>query len=196
MTTENSEMLGMEGDRNIPELQRDLQPFLDLEKDYGGWLKVNGAKGRRSMESMVARSGLFVSAHEGQPVLWRQMTTLVHYNYLMEEILDLGSSAEVKKTSHTKASKDTSSALANLSVDPKPLKASISTVMAQAIEQKLVSEDYLELLRGEPVVLYRAVQKTNYSRPKLVPDELGRILPLITDIYISRAFFEVISTAL
>ncbi|KAI7279036.1 hypothetical protein KC345_g5595 [Hortaea werneckii] len=136
--------------------------FLDLGKDYGGWLKVNGEEGRRSMESMAARSGLFLPAHEGQSVLWRQMTTLVHYNHLMEEFLELDQ----------------------------------STVIAQDVEQKLASEDYLELLRGEPVVLHQAVQKTNYSRPELVPDELGRILPLITDIYIGRAFFEVISTAL
>ncbi|KAI7490427.1 hypothetical protein KC351_g647 [Hortaea werneckii] len=170
--------------------------FLDLGKDYGGWLKVNGAEGRRSIESMAALSGLFLPAHEGQPVLWRQMITLGHYNHLMEEILELGSSAQVKKKAPAKAYKDTTNALANLSIDPKPLKASISTVIAQAVEQKLASEDYLELLRGEPVVLHQAVQKTNCSRPELVPDELGRILPLITDIYISRAFFEVISTAL
>ncbi|KAI7169341.1 hypothetical protein KC360_g7538 [Hortaea werneckii] len=142
--------------------------FLDLGKDYVGWLKVNGAEGRRSMESMAARSGLFLPAHEGQPVLWRQMTTLVHYNHLKRRYWTW---------------------------DP-PLKASIPTVIAQAVEQKLASEDYLELLRGEPVVLHQAVQKTNYSRPELVPDELGRTLPLVTDIYISRAFFEVINPAL
>lgn len=39
------------------------------------------------------------------------------------------------------------------------------------------------------------MNKQYYSRPELVPDERGRILPLLTDRYISVAFFEAINAS-
>ncbi|KAK6376251.1 hypothetical protein LTR81_027841 [Elasticomyces elasticus] len=85
--------------------------------------------------------------------------------------------------------------MAKLTVDPKPPKASISDVIAQADEQRVASEDYLDLLRSEPVVLNQAVNMIEASRPELVPDDRGRILPLIADRYLSIAFLEVLSNA-
>ena len=85
--------------------------------------------------------------------------------------------------------------MTNLTLRPKPLRASITEVHAEAVEQKTASEVYLELLRSEPVVLSFAVNMTNSSRLELVPDDRGRILPMITDKYISIAFFEVMCNA-
>lgn len=85
--------------------------------------------------------------------------------------------------------------MAKLTLAPKPLKESIPDILAQAAEQKLASETYLDLLRSEAVVLNHAVNMSNHSRPELVPDERGRILPMITDRYISFAFFEVMHNA-
>lgn len=125
----------------------------------------------------------------------RQTMTLIFYNYLMEEILDLGSDTRATKESSARGERDLSGALANLTVEPKPLKASISEITAQADEQKATAEDYLELLRREPIVLNSAVNMTSGSRPELVPDDRGRILPVFADRYTSSAFFEVVDTA-
>ncbi|KAK3657546.1 hypothetical protein LTR56_002321 [Elasticomyces elasticus] len=162
--------------------------FMDVGKDYGRWMKPNGAEG------MAARypSGM-MPAHEAMPFLHRQMTTYICYNHLIEEILDLGSNSRAKKTPGKKSTKDTADAMAKLTIAPKPLKASISEVIAQADEQKTASEDYLELLRSEPVVLNHAVNMINYSRPELVQDDRGRILRMFADKYLSIALFEVVS---
>jgi len=125
----------------------------------------------------------------------RQECTYKWYNHLIEEILDLDSESRPRQMSSKKATKETGDAMAKLTIAPKPLKASISDVIAQAVEQRVASQDYLELLRCEPVVLNQAVNMTNSSRPELVPDDRGRILPLFADKYLSVAFFEVMSDA-
>lgn len=57
-------------------------------------------------------------------------------------------------------------------------------------------ELYLRLEAGtEPVVLNHAANMANHSRPELVPDDRGRILPMFTDRYISIACFEIMSNA-
>ncbi|KAK4890230.1 hypothetical protein LTR49_028744, partial [Elasticomyces elasticus] len=170
--------------------------FTDLGKDYGQWIEPNGAEGRRSTEEMAASFPLVVvPEHEAMCLITRQTATLVYYNDLIEEILDLGTESRARNIVGRKATKDTVGAMAKLTVVPKPVKISISDVIAQADEQRVASEDYLDLLRSEPVVLNQAVNMINSSRPELVPDDRGRILPLFGDRYISIAFFEVMSNA-
>ncbi|KAK5731631.1 hypothetical protein LTR17_011223 [Elasticomyces elasticus] len=170
--------------------------FMDFDKDYGRWAKPNGAAGTTAAEGMAARYPLgMMPAYEAMPFLNRQMTTYIFYNHLIEEILDLGSNSRAKKTPGKKSTKDTADAMAKLTIVPKPLKASVSEVIAQADEQKVASEDYLELLRSEPVVLNHALNMINFSRPELVQDDRGRILPMFADKYLSIAFFEVVSDA-
>ncbi|KAK5712037.1 hypothetical protein LTR15_012106 [Elasticomyces elasticus] len=170
--------------------------FIDLGKDYGQWMEANGPEGRQSLEAMVTSAPLVViPANEAVPLITRQTTTFIFYNHLIEEILDLGSNSRAKNTSGRKSTKETADAMAKLTITPKPLKACISEVVAQADEQRVASEDYLELLRSEPVVLNQAVNVTNFSRPELVQDDRGRILPMLADKYLSIAFFEVVSDA-
>lgn len=170
--------------------------FVDLGKDYGRWTKPNGSAGRRAFEDMAARTGLLLPGNEAPLLISRQQTTFIFYNHLIEEILDLGSESRVKQISSIRrVPEGPANALANLTLAPKPLKASIAEVIAQAMDQKVASEDILELLRSEPVVLNYAVNMTNSSRPELVPDERGRILPMFTDKYLSIAFFEVMCNA-
>ena len=64
--------------------------------------------------------------------------------------------------------------MTNLTLRPKPLRASITEVHAEAVEQKTASEVYLELLRSEPVLSF-AVNMTNSSRLELVPDDRGSL---------------------
>ncbi|KXS94242.1 hypothetical protein AC578_10103 [Pseudocercospora eumusae] len=170
--------------------------FVNLGKDYGRWLKPIGAEGRRAVDDMAARFGLIVPANEAYSIIIRQTATFLHYNHLIEEILDIDSENRAKKVSSVRrTTNEPAKAMAKLTLAPKPLKASIAEVLSQAAEQKVASEAYLDLLRSEPVVLNHAVNMTNSSRPELVPDERGRILPMITDKYISTAFFEVMCDA-
>jgi hypothetical protein len=48
------------------------------------------------------------------------------------------------------------------------------------------------MCRTEPVFLTHVVNNWFFSQPGLVPDEKGRIMPLVTDKYISVSIFEVI----
>ncbi|KAK5687680.1 hypothetical protein LTS10_001820 [Elasticomyces elasticus] len=153
--------------------------FNDLGKDYGRWHQADEAEDRQSMTEMAARYPLVVvPAREARLLINRQTATFVYYNHLIEEILNLGSDSRARGTSGRKATKETADAFAKLTIAPKPLKASIS-----------------DLLRSEPVVLDHAVNMMNWSRPELVPDDLGRVLPLFADKYLSIAFFEVMSSA-
>jgi hypothetical protein len=169
--------------------------FVDLGKDYGTYMTANHAEGRRSMEDMGVRTGVIIPANVGVLIITRQMTTFVHYIHLIEEILELGSETRVTKTSTKKSANATTTAMANLRIDPKPVKASISEVIYQAAEQKNALEDWLSLLRSEPVALNQAVRKMYHSRPELVADDRGRILPLMADKFLSTAFFEVMQEA-
>jgi len=169
--------------------------FVRLDQTYGQWVKPNGADGLRRTEDFAARWKLILPSHEALPLIERQKNTFLYYNHLIEEILDMGSQSRAKKAVSKKPSKDAASALANLTIAPKPLKASISEVIAQAIEQKVAAEDYLHLLRREPLVLNQAVNRKYHSRPELVPDDRGRIMPLFTDKHISTALFDVLADA-
>lgn len=195
---------GGPGDRQVIQVQAQRRPdarknewtlFVDLGKDYGQYVKPNGAEGRRSLQDMAARYGLVVPANEGELIILRQTTTFIHYNHLIEEILDLGSDARARKASTKKSTDTTADAMAKLRIDSQPLKASLPDVITQAIEQKATLEDWLSLLRSEPVALNSAVNMAYHSRPELVPDDRGRILPLITDKYLSAAFFDVMKEA-
>lgn len=171
--------------------------FLDSGKEYGRWIRPNGAEGRRALHEMAAMSALIVPSNEAYLLISRQTTTYLFYNNLIEEILELGSEGKASYASSVKrATKETANAMAKLDIAPKTLKVSIAEVVTQAIEQKVSSEAYLELLRSEPVVLNHAVNMTKSSRPELVQDDQGRILPNFTDKYISIAFFEVVCNAL
>ncbi|KAK5705489.1 hypothetical protein LTR97_002608 [Elasticomyces elasticus] len=138
---------------------------------------------------------VIVPARQARLLINRQTATFAYYNHLIEEILILGSDSRARDNSGKKATKETADSIAKLTIAPKPLKASFCDVIAQADEQRSASEDYLQLLRSEPVVLDHAVNMMNWSRPELVPDDLGRVLPLFADKYLSIAFFEVMSSA-
>lgn len=146
------EVTKVQSERRAPARANEWAVFADTGKDYGQYVTPNGAEGRRSLKDMAARSGLVIPGNEAEPLLLRQLTTFIHYNHLIEEILDLGSETRVTKTA-AKKSKDksadtTAGAMANLKIDPKPLKVSMSEVIAQAAEQKATLEDWLSLLRS------------------------------------------------
>lgn len=147
------------------------------------------------MGFMAEHFGNVFRAGEGELIIKRPTHLFVFYNHLVEEILKLGSKRRPTQDSSRKTSKETTKAMAKLAIVPKPLKLSVSEVLAQALEHKTASEDRLDSLRSEAVVLNDAVMNTFRSRPEVVPDDRGRILPLLNDKYLSRAFFETMINA-
>lgn len=112
----------------------------------------------------------------------------------MEEILELGSETRIKEAPPKKANEALVTAISNLTIQPAPLKSSYAEVRNQAMESKNALEDYLLLLRSEPIVLDQAVNAAYWSRAELVADDRGRILPAITDRHLSAALFEAVVT--
>ncbi|KAK5712196.1 hypothetical protein LTR17_018062 [Elasticomyces elasticus] len=195
-------MYGSEGEMNIPELQRDLQrKYRNVgAKVESLWRNFTPKQREQAMRETVGDGpseqmrflsrpwqGLrsldkfplvVVPEHEAVHLINRQTPTITYYNQFdrRNPRVRIGEQSEEY-------------------IVPKPLKASISDVIAQADEQRVASEDYLDLLRSEPVVLNQAVNMIEASRPELVPDDRGRILPRLADRYLSVAFFEVMSNA-
>jgi hypothetical protein len=178
--------------RNFSENERTC--FIPNE-NYGAHLVPgSGAPDGRIPMSDAMELCLIPSAL-GQPILERQENLFQFLSHLIEEILDLDSETRQKQAPRRNVDKALATAASQLTIQPKPLKSSLPEVRTQAIESKTALEDYLFLLRTEPVVLNQAVNAAYWSRAELVPDDRGRILPVMTDRYLSAAFFDAVTTA-
>jgi hypothetical protein len=161
---------------------------------YGKTLEATAGGQFPELPSTQAKSVL-IPGTVGRPVLMRQQYLFQFLNHIIEEILDLDSETRQKQAPKRNVDKALTTAASQLTIQPKPLKNSLPEVRAQAMESKAALEDYLFLLRAEPVVLNQAVNAAYWSRAELVPDDRGRILPVITDRYLSAAFFDAVTTA-
>ncbi|KAH1584875.1 hypothetical protein KXX69_009137 [Aspergillus fumigatus] len=142
--------------------------------------------------SAAINTGCCVSLLTGELILQRQSYLLLALNILIEDILEEGSSSREKALRFKKPEETAHTALSAMSTDAKPRKVSLQDVLALALDQKNNLEDYSSLCRTEPVFLAHAVNNWFFSQPGLVPDEKGRVMPLVTDKYISMSIFEVI----
>ncbi|EAW25757.1 uncharacterized protein NFIA_045770 [Aspergillus fischeri NRRL 181] len=142
--------------------------------------------------STAISSGCCVSLLAGELILQRQYYLLSALNILVEAILEEASSSREKTLRPKKPEEITRTALSAMSTDAKPGKVSLQDILALALDQKNNLEDYLSLCRTEPVFLTHVVNNWFFSQPGLVPDEKGRIMPLVTDKYISVSIFEII----
>lgn len=125
----------------------------------------------------------------------RQLHTLQILNILVEDILDIGSKTRETKVLPKKLEHAALDALSKLSIVQDRGVTSLKSLLDSARDQKSSLDDYLNLCRSEPVFLAHMVNLWFFTRPELVQDERGRILPLITDKYISIVVFEMIHNA-
>jgi hypothetical protein len=131
----------------------------------------------------------------GELVLQRQLYMLQTLNIVIEDILDIGSRTRDRKKPSKKSDKATTAALSKLSIQEPAKSLSLPDLINSAADQKATLEEYLTLLSTEPVVLTHAVNFCFFSRPELLPDEGGRMLPAHTDKYISGAVLETVYNA-
>ncbi|GLA61985.1 hypothetical protein AtubIFM56815_003911 [Aspergillus tubingensis] len=170
--------------------------FLD-GPDYGRSYDVTDPDKYREVMaglSTAVQAGICVPRATGELILMRQTYFLQSLNILVEDILDQGSSLP-QNPRPKKTEKAAREALSSLSLDSKPEKLSLKDLAARAWDQKTALEDYLYLCRTEPEFLVHVVNIWFFSRPELVPDDRGRMLPLTTDKYISICFVEAVYNA-
>lgn len=77
----------------------------------------------------------------------------------------------------------------------KALPPSLSVLSAMAMDHKASLEEHLELLTTEPAVFAHSVNDCYLSRPELLPDEKGRMLPAAPDKNLSWAIFDAVHHA-
>lgn len=133
-----------------------------------------------------------VPQRAGQLVLGRQWTLFILWKRLVEGILDIGSTTESSSPRPQKREKAVISAISNLSIACHQEKLSLLDMMNSALDQKTAMKDYLALCSTEPIVLNEILHAWFYSRPELIPDEKGRVLPMRGDKYNNISIFELI----
>ncbi|ROV99789.1 hypothetical protein VSDG_03001 [Cytospora chrysosperma] len=173
---------------------KDCWSFFMSDEDYGTSYRVT--VDREVFLSEVAKAvqaRVCIPQETGELVITRQMQLLQALTIIMDDILELGSTTRTRKERPQKKNTDaTATALEKLSIKARPPKLSLPDLLEIASEQKASMSENLDLLCTEPVVLAHSVNIWFYSRPELVADEKGRLLPVHTDKYISGAFFEAI----
>jgi hypothetical protein len=174
--------------------------FLDEERYGQSFITCDKATYREMMAGVLlpaVRAGVRVPRSTGELILTRQLYILQILNIVVQDILDAGSTSDGStKTRPRKPEKAAREALSALSIDEKPEKLSPADLATHSLDQKSDLEDYLHLCRTEPVFLSNVVHRWFFSRPELVPDEMGRIMAALTDKYISISFFETIHNAI
>ncbi len=189
------EMIRAKGLRHAESFRDCYTMFWDEEK-YGQSFHILS----KHSETLAAfapaiRAGLCVPQSTGELILQRQVYLLQSLNIIVEDILDEDSQSRDRKERPNKSERAVSAGLSKLTIQAAQTKPSLPEMVAGARDQSDSLAEYLGLLSTEPVVLAHAVNICFFSRPELVADENGRMLPVHTDKYISAAFFEAIHSA-
>ncbi|KAK2744836.1 hypothetical protein FQN57_004160 [Myotisia sp. PD_48] len=158
------------------------------ERDYGhGYRARNARSYDRSMSdlSKYVHLGYIFPKSTAILILERQMYLMQGFYNIVLAILRRGATLSAKRL------KNTQMAAIPPPPEPKPAKLSLEDLLANSLEQKSSHQDYLDVCREEPIFLEQAVKHWFLSRPELVPDERGRVLPQQPEKYTSIAIYEV-----
>lgn len=191
-----TEMVRTRGLKYIEPFPNCFSLFLD-DNTYGESFRMLREKEETLQDLLpVIRAGACISQSTGELILTRQISLLQTLNIMIEDILDEGSTTRSRKALPKKSADVASVALSKLTtIQPKPPKVDLSDLHNSALDQKSLLDDSLSLLCTEPVVFAHAINIWFFSRPELVADEKGRVLPAHTDKYISAAVLEAVHSA-
>ncbi|KAF4974893.1 hypothetical protein FZEAL_8259 [Fusarium zealandicum] len=183
------EMVRTKGLRHVNSYKNCWTFFMD--DNYGKSFQVHDKRAMAGFTPAI-QAGLCIPQSTGEFVLQRQINLLQALNIMVEDILEMGSKTRNQNQRPKKSEKPPTAAFSSLSLQPAPAKISLTELAATAHDQGESFQEHVELLSEEPTVLAHDVNITFFSRPELVPDEKGRMLPVHTDKYISAAFFEAV----
>jgi hypothetical protein len=164
------------------------------EDGYGESVKILAEKREEVLANMkpAIEAQLIVPQTTGELILMRQTNLLQLLNFAIEDILDTASTTRTQAKRPKKPTDDATAALAKLSVHSPPKKVELSHLVDMAQDQNSSRADLVVLISTEPTVLAHEVNFCFFSRPELVADEKGRMLPVHTDRYISGAVFDTV----
>lgn len=180
-----------------PEPYKDCWSMFVGEEDYGKAYKVLADRdGFLAEMGPAIQSGLCVPQNTGELIIDRQINLTQSLIVMMDDILDIGSKTRTRKMRpQGRDEPSVAAALEKMVARPKQTKLSVSDLVASSAEQRGSMDENLSLLCTEPVILAHALNLWFYSRPELVADEKGRMLPVHTDKYISAALFDAVHHA-
>lgn len=190
------DMVLNKGLRYAQEMKNCYSLFLD-QNDYGKGFELMHGKTLADIPALqpAIQSGCVIAQSTGELLLNRQMYMLQGLGIIIDDILEEGSTT--RKTDGPPKTKTGPASLSNPTIRaPTQNKAGLTDLVSAAVDQRESAEEYLNLLSSEPVVLAHAVNFTFFSRPELVADEKGRMLPVHTDKHISGAFFDAVHNAI
>nr|ABY83629.1 ipa protein [Plenodomus lingam] len=181
--------------RNASDHNDQFTTFHSKEK-YGQTFATTPGNKREVVASLRSafQAGLIVPQSTGELIMMRQLYILQALNITFEDILDVGSTTRTAKGPTPRPAENATTALAKLSVHSPPTKTELPGLAESAIDQQVSLEDYIDLVSTEPTILAYEVNLWYYTRPELVADDRGRILPAILDKFISGAFFDAVRT--
>jgi hypothetical protein len=164
------------------------------EDGYGESVKILAEKREEVLANMkpAIQAQLIVPQATGELILMRQMNLLQLLNIIIQDILDTASTTRTQAKRPKKSTDEATAALAKLSVHSPPKNVELSHLVDTVQDQTSSREDLVSLITTEPTVLAHEVNFCFFSRPELIADEKGRILPVHTDRYISGAVFDAV----
>ncbi|KAL1792916.1 hypothetical protein ACET3X_009423 [Alternaria dauci] len=176
---------------------KDCYTLFLTEDGYGESVKIVADKKVEVLANMkpAIQAQMIVPQATGDLILMRQMNLLQLLNIAIEDILDTASTTRTQTKRPKKPTDDATAALAKLSVHSPSKKVELSDVLDMAQDQISSREDLINLISTEPTVLAHEVNFCFFSRPELVADEKGRMLPVHTDKYISGSVFDAVHDA-
>ncbi|EUC43584.1 hypothetical protein COCMIDRAFT_7017 [Bipolaris oryzae ATCC 44560] len=175
---------------------KDCYTLFLTEDGYGESVKILAEK-QEVLANMkpAMQAGFIVPQATGELILMRQINLLQLLNIAIEDILDTASTTRAQTKQPNKSNEDTAEALAKLSIQSPPKKVELVDLVDVAKDRLSSSEDLIALISTEPTVLTHEVNFSFFSRPELVADEKGRMLPVHTDKYISGAVLDAVHGA-
>ncbi|KAI4949223.1 hypothetical protein J4E91_005687 [Alternaria rosae] len=167
------------------------------EDGYGESVEILAEKREEVLANMKAaiQAQVIVPQATGELILMRQINLLQLLNFSIEGILDTASTTRTQAKRPKKPADEATAALAKLSVHSAPKKVELSDLVGVAHDQVSSREDIVSLIATEPTVLAHEVNFCFFSRPELVADEKGRMLPVHTDKYISGAVLDAVQNS-
>ncbi|KAI0154705.1 hypothetical protein GGR57DRAFT_109009 [Xylariaceae sp. FL1272] len=169
--------------------------FMDGDK-YGKAFKLLKDKEETLAAFAPAiKAGMCIPQSVGVLVLNRQMYLLQILNIVCEDILEIGSQSRSQKPVPKKPINAATTALSKLAIASPKSPLNLPQLIERARDQKVALDDNLNLICTEPVMLAHEVNNWFFSRPELIPDEKGRVLPAHTDKYISGAVLDTVLNA-
>ncbi|KAL2755419.1 hypothetical protein ACRALDRAFT_2041791 [Sodiomyces alcalophilus JCM 7366] len=185
------EMVEKKGLRPVRRFPNCYTFFIDGDK-YGQSFEItNDHAGAMAAFRPAINAGLCLPQSTGQLILDRQSTILQLLFGMMEDVLEAGQTTALAKHHSRRPQK----AEEDGGEKPTPVAVNLPDLVSAAADQMSAYNEHLALLREEPVVLAYAVNITFFSRPELVPDDRGRILPAYTAKYIAGAVLEAVYSA-